>query len=91
MSADPQWSGIQDGISFTVKHKSFSNVKEAMDLLLKMVESVGIFKHVTAFKTISCLYRMSSGPPTKISGALPHKGRLMLSLCDVRPSVDRTK
>ena len=38
--ADAQWSGIQDGVTFSVQHKSFSNVKEATELLNKMVDSV---------------------------------------------------
>ena len=40
VKADAQWSGIQDGVTFAVQHKSFSNVKEATKLLNKMIDSV---------------------------------------------------
>ena len=40
VKADAQWSGIQDGVTFAVQHKTFSNVKEATELLNKMIDSV---------------------------------------------------
>lgn len=49
VTANPHWSGIQDGVSFTIRHRNFSNVKEANDLLVKMIDSVRAFQSLHQF------------------------------------------
>ena len=40
VSVKPQWSGIKDGLLFSIKHVSYDDVRYAEDLLYKLLDKV---------------------------------------------------
>ena len=40
VSVKPQWSGIKDGLLFSIKHINFEDIKYAEDLLYKLLDKV---------------------------------------------------
>ena len=55
VSVKPQWSGIKDGLLFSIKHINFEDIKYAEDLLYKLLDKV------TQIDDMSSLYSISLG------------------------------
>lgn len=41
VAVKPQWSGIKDGLLFSIKHENFEDIKYAEDLLYRLLDKVG--------------------------------------------------
>ncbi len=40
LSVDPKWSGIQDGVTFDIKHQTVSGIRDAEQLICQILDTV---------------------------------------------------